>query len=174
MELGKALKTAIEYEIRVKNVYDEATESTSDNVGKRVFMVLAKEEQRHLDYLNSRLEEWQREGSITVEELETYIPPKQKMDDEANKLKLKLQTTKSDDKFKNVQLKMLRKALELEQETSDFYKRMVSELSSVGQELFIRFVEIEEGHKAIVQAEIDSVTGIGYWFDMPEFNLAGI
>ena len=67
---------------------------------------------------------------------------------------------------------MLEKALEVEYETSDFYKRMVLELPVEGQELFVRFVEIEEGHKAIVQAEIDSVTGLGYWFDMPEFNLA--
>ena len=67
---------------------------------------------------------------------------------------------------------MLEKALEVEQETSDFYKRMVLELPEEGQELFMRFVEIEEGHKAIVQAEIDSVIGLGYWFDMPEFNLA--
>ncbi len=174
MEIEEALKTAIEYETRVKRVYDEAVESATDATGKRIFTVLAQEEQRHLDYLNSRLDEWQSTGSISIEELETCIPSKQKIDDESNKLKLKLQTTKADEKYKNTQLKMLKKALEVEQDTSDFYKRIVSELSSEGQELFMRFIEIEEGHKAIVQAEIDSITGIGYWFDMPEFNLAAI
>jgi hypothetical protein len=37
--------------------------------------------------------------------------------------------------------------------------------------LFQRFVEIEQGHLAIVQAEIDSVSGLGFWFDMREFDL---
>ena len=174
MELEEAIKTAIDYETKVIEVYNEALTSSKDKVGQRVFKVLAKEEQHHLDYLKSRLIEWQSTGSINVEDLETYIPSKQKIDDEASKLRLKLQTTKADEKYKDTQLKMLRKALEVEEDTSNFYKKMVNELDFEGQELFMRFVEIEEGHKAIVQAEIDSVTGIGYWFDMPEFNLAGI
>ena len=173
MELEEAIRTAIEYETRVKSVYDEALAVAGDEVGKRVFKVLAKEEQRHLDYLNSRLDEWENTGAIIIEDLDTFIPSKQKIDEEANKLKLKLQSTKSDKKFRDTQLKMLKKALEVEEETSNFYKKMVSELTAEGQELFMRFVEIEEGHKAIVQAEIDSVTGIGYWFDMPEFDLSG-
>jgi hypothetical protein len=40
-----------------------------------------------------------------------------------------------------------------------------------GQELFRRFVEIEEGHVAIVQAEMDLVSGTGFWFDTAEFSL---
>jgi hypothetical protein len=32
-------------------------------------------------------------------------------------------------------------------------------------------LEIEEGHVSIVQAELDSVQGLGYWFDVPEFAL---
>lgn len=173
MDLEEAIKTAIEYETKVKMVYDEALYQAPDEVGKRIFKVLAEEEQRHLDYLNSRLLEWKNTGTINLEELDTYIPSKQKIEEEANKLKTKLQPDKSDEKFRNTQLNILKKALEVEQDTSEFYKRMVIELSDEGQELFMRFVEIEEGHKIIVQAEIDSVTGIGYWFDMPEFDLAG-
>ncbi len=174
MNLEEAINTALKYENRVKGVYDEALATALDEVSKRVFLVLAKEEQRHIEYLESRLDEWQNDGSIIIEDLETYIPSKQKIEDSANKLRIKLQTTKKDKKYQDAQLKMLRKALEVEEETSNFYKKMVNELDAEGQELFMRFVEIEEGHQAIVQAEIDSVTGIGYWFDMPEFNLAGI
>jgi hypothetical protein len=47
----------------------------------------------------------------------------------------------------------------------------VRTLDSEGQQLFERFVEIEEGHKAIVQAEIDCLSGSGFWFDTPEFSL---
>ena len=50
---------------------------------------------------------------------------------------------------------------------------MVSKLDGDGKTLFERFVEIEEGHQAIVQAEIDCVSGLGFWFDTLEFRLEG-
>jgi len=34
-------------------------------------------------------------------------------------------------------------------------------------------VEIEDGHVAIVQAEMDSLTGNGWWFDTFEVQLEG-
>ena len=70
----------------------------------------------------------------------------------------------------SAELEWLQRALKLEQETGAFYKKVVGELSEEGQQLFQRFVEIEEGHAAIVQAEIDSVQGIGYWFDVQEWQ----
>jgi rubrerythrin len=172
MELDEAIKTAIEYETKVKAVYIEALEHAEVEIGQRVFQVLADEEQHHLDYLYSRLSEWEESGSLDLENLDTMIPTKQKIEDEVKKLKFKLKPKESEKKYTDEELNSLKRALEVENETSEFYKKMVTELSTQGQELFMRFVEIEEGHKAIVQAEIDSVTGLGYWFDMPEFNLA--
>ena len=69
------------------------------------------------------------------------------------------------------ELQLLQRALKVEVETSEFYQKMVRELPDEGRALFERFVEIEEGHKAIVQAEIDYVTGLGFWFDIAEFRL---
>lgn len=66
---------------------------------------------------------------------------------------------------------MLNKALDVEIETSSFYKEMVDRLEDEPQKMFKRFLEIEEGHLALVQAEIDSITGTGFWFDFQEFNL---
>ena len=37
--------------------------------------------------------------------------------------------------------------------------------------LFERFLEMENGHVAIVQAEIDALAGHGHWFDFMEFSL---
>jgi hypothetical protein len=48
---------------------------------------------------------------------------------------------------------------------------MVTELDAAGRELFSHFLEIEQGHQAIVQAEIDALTGLGFWFDFAEFKL---
>jgi rubrerythrin len=67
-------------------------------------------------------------------------------------------------------MEMLRKALELEIETSNFYQRMVDEMGDHGK-MFEHFMRIEEGHKAIVQAEIDYLNNTGYFFDFQEFSM---
>ncbi len=173
MEIEEAIQTSITYETKVRDVYKEAVQTAEDPVGKRVFNVLVKEEEHHLKYLEKKLEELKNTGAVTTEELETHIPLKAKIDEEVTKLQSKLEPSEGERKYHNVELQSLKKALELEIETSEFYNKMVSELPEAGKELFRRFVEIEEGHRAIVQAEIDAVSGMGYWFDMPEFDLAG-
>ena len=172
MNIEEAIKTAIEFETRVSGVYKDAAKDATDPVGKRVLEVLAKEEEGHLDYLNSRLSEWQDSKKITVKQLKTAVPSKEVIENQVSKLEDKAEIHGSE-KHHSSELRMLRNALEVEIETSDFYKRMVKELPDEGQELFSRFVEIEEGHRAIVQAEIDYISGPGYWFDFPEFDLSG-
>ena len=66
---------------------------------------------------------------------------------------------------------MLSKALDVEVETSSFYRRLVAELSGEGQKMFARFLEIEDSHIAIVQAQLDYVAQSGYWFDFKEFDM---
>ena len=76
-----------------------------------------------------------------------------------------------DIKDRGTELDMLRHALAAEHKTSAFYRQMVAELPPEGQALFQPFVEIEEGHVAIVQAEMDALTGTGTWFDVLEISL---
>lgn len=172
MDLEKAIKTAIQFESRVKEVYKTASEQIQDPVGKRVFEALAEEEQGHLEYLEYKLEEWQDTGSLSPTKLATKIPSRKSIENETQKIGEKVHSH-DEDRSKNTELKMLNNALEVEIETGNFYKKMVKELPKQGQELFARFVEIEEGHLAIVQAEIDYISGPGYWFDFREFDLAG-
>jgi rubrerythrin len=172
MDLEKAIKTAIEFETRVKAVYKEASEQVTNPVGKKVFEALAEEEQGHLDYLNYKLDEWQTTGKITQTSIGTKIPTREAIENETKKIEGKVHSH-DEDRSKNTELKMLNNAREVEIETGNFYKQMVKELPKEGQELFTRFVEIEEGHLAIVQAEIDYISGPGYWFDFKEFDLAG-
>ena len=166
MTIEEAIKTAIDYEIRVRDVYMENAKKFRDPVALKIFKVLADEEQNHVEYLESRLEEWEKTGKITTEKLETAIPNKRTIT--ANVKKLKKRAAEQD---YGAELEIFKKALELEIETSNFYKRMVKELPQEDQPLFARFVEIEEGHEAIVQAEIDAASGLGFWFDFMEFNL---
>ena len=48
---------------------------------------------------------------------------------------------------------------------------MVDTLGEEGKQLFKPFLAIEEGHIAIVQAELDYLSHTGYWFDFQEFDL---
>jgi len=169
MELELAIKTAIDYEGKVYGTYLQAMDDATDEVGKRVFKTLCDEEKEHLSYLRDRLEEWQKTGTVTVEQLDTAIPSPEAIQREIEKLRGKIQPRQAT--RRDSELEMLRRALQLEVETSNFYREMVSALEGDGQRLFERFVEIEEGHKSIVQAEIDCLSGSGFWFDTAEFSL---
>ena len=172
MELDEAIKTAIEYEAGVHRTYQEAMQQATDERGRRFFEVLRDEEMGHLKYLRARLKEWSETGKIQVTKLESVIPPREIIDYGLEELRRKLAAPESAAKGSHMtELDLLKKALEVETETSSFYKEMVRDLDGDGRRLFERFVEIEEGHEAIVQAEIYSISGMGVWFDTVELNL---
>jgi len=66
---------------------------------------------------------------------------------------------------------MLSNALKGEVLTSEFYEKMVSDSDGQVKKMFARFLEIENGHIAAVQAELDYVMNTGYWFDFKEFDM---
>ncbi|NLI14664.1 MAG: ferritin family protein [candidate division Zixibacteria bacterium] len=166
MNVEKAIKTAIEFENRVRDVYRQAFNKAGDEVGKRVFKALADEEQQHVDYLNSRLELWRKQGDLDFGKLETSVPSKSTIANGLAKLRGHIKETD-----RGAELQLLNRALDIEMETSDFYRRMVDEMDAEPRKMFARFLEIEEGHQAIVKAEIDALTGMGVWFDFIEFDL---
>lgn len=168
MTVEQAIKTAIEYETRVRDLYLEALETATDDNGKRIFKLMASEEQHHLDYLYEKLAKQQASGELTIEGLKTALPSKERITESAARLKAEMSEADY-----GAEIKMLEKALKAEKITSGFYRKMVSELSGPAQKMFARFLEIEEGHLALVQAELDSVSKSGFWFGMQEFDLYG-
>ena len=166
MTIEEAIKTAIEFETQVRDVYRNAREGITGPAGKRIFRVLADEEQNHLDYLQSKLSEWKRTGKITTERLETTIPSEKSIREGIGKL-----VDRMENQSRGGELQMLAKAFDVEVKTSNFYKEMVRDLPAEGKELFTDFVRIEEGHLGIVRAEIDYLSRTGYWFDFKEFDM---
>lgn len=168
MKLDNAIRVALEYETGVHDAYLEAMKKTSDEAGKRIFKVLSDEEMGHITYLQERLDEWQKTGKINVKKLGTSIPTKEAINKSLEDLR---KTVKPKRTKQILELELLKKALAAEIKTSLFYKEMVSKLDGEGQKLFRRFVEIEQGHEDIVQAEIDSVSNCGIWLGTLEFRL---
>lgn len=169
MNIEEAIKTALEYENKVRDAYRHAAEQATDPVGVRVLGALANEEQGHVDYLNHKLEQWTQTGKITTETLETVVPSPERIAEGLQRL----EDRKIEPQDRSDEVALLKQALQLEVETGNFYRKMVKELDGDGRKLFERFVEIEEGHEAIVDAELNAVSGRGFWFDMQEFSLEG-
>jgi rubrerythrin len=168
MTIEDAIKTALDFENKVHALYEKAAHDAHDATAKKVFTVLAQEEQGHVAYLESRLAEWQKDGHISSEKVRTVLPSAERVKSATARLRKQIDNpTGSHD----AELASLQQALQAEDQTSAFYLKMVRELPAQGQELFSRFLAIEEGHAAVVQAQIDNVKQMGFWFDMKEFDL---
>lgn len=168
MTIEEAIQTAIQYEKRVVQVYEEAARSSQDEIGKKIFSAFIKEEEEHVLYLVKRLNEWKATGKVTLASLGTVVPSRERIDEGIRTLQNRVRRQAPE-----AEMRLLKRALDIEVETSAFYIRVVRELPPEGRALFERFVEIEQGHQAIVQAEMNAVAGNGYWFDIAEISMEG-
>lgn len=166
MTIEEAIKTAIDYETRIRNIYRDAAKNVSDSSGRRILELLGDDEQRHIEYLKDRLRLWQETGKLSPEKLESTIPPAGAISKAAQKVESHFSKEE-----RRGDIEILGKALKAEIETSDFYTQMVNEMTADAQQMFARFLEIEENHIAAVQAELDYLTKSGYWFDFKEFDM---
>lgn len=162
----QALAEAIACEKRIRDLYREAAERAADPVARKVFTALGDDEQGHVDYLEHRLRELAATGSVSPEAVPTVFP------DPAAFECMKVRVEKGLDRdYRRDEKQVLSRALEAEVETSAFYRRMAEEVPGVLGEVFARFLVIEDGHIAAVQAELDYLSNTGFWFDIQEFDM---
>ncbi len=166
MTVEEALTTALAFEKEVRDAYIVMAGTAATVVGRKVFGVLAAEEQHHVEYLQSRLTAWQRTGAVTAEGLATAVPSRAAIAAGVKELK-----GEGAGRVRGGEVEMLRRALRMETDASDFYQRMVAELPAAARPFFARFAEIEDGHTAIVQAELDYAGGTGFMFDFQDFKI---
>jgi len=166
MELEEAIKTAITYEKNIRDIYLEGGRTVKEDHGRGFFQAMSEDEQRHVDYLEYKLDQWRKTGKMVPERLETTIPSGETIQKAVRRVRDQM---KGEDR--GIKQQQLTRALKVEMETSEFYQRMVAELSDEGRELFARFLEIENNHIEAVQFELDYVSSTGYWFDIKEFDM---
>jgi rubrerythrin len=161
MDIEDALAIAIDYECKVRDHYAKGASMIEDPEGKRVFETLAREEQAHADYLSSCRKTWAETGRIRPGDPATVLPQADWIDVARERIARgpsKKIASKSE-------LELLRIALDLERRTSAFYCDLAETIHPAHRPLFVRFLAIEAGHVRLVQAEIDSLTKSGSWFD---------
>ena len=166
MTIEEAIKTAIAYETRIRDIYLEAMGAVKDEKGKQIFKTLGDDEQHHMDYLEHILLEFKNTGKIVPEKIDSAIPSKETINQQAAKVKSLVEKD-----FYGIRQQMLSKALQAEIETSRFYQKMVDELPAEARSLFARFLEIENNHIRAIEFELDYVSKTGYWFDFKEFDM---
>jgi rubrerythrin len=166
MKMVEALKTAMEMEQKIRDIYAQAFEACRQNAGKRFFAMMRDDEQYHHDYLAQRLEELAANQKIRYPEVQLRLPGKAEIASWVGSIRKSMAV-----EDRGVIQQMLSNALKTEVLTSEFYEKMFSESQGQAQKMFGRFLDIENGHIAVVQAELDYVMNTGYWFDFKEFDM---
>ena len=167
MKLQEAIAVAIDFEKKVRDHYLKGAKEIPEPQGRKVFALLGKEEQGHVDYLEHCLAQWKKTGKVPNVALRSVLPKGAKWI-EAERRKVSASTRRT---ATRTELDALKIALQHEKDADAFYHKLVAELPGEDQALFSKFLEIEDGHLAIVQAQLDSVQGMGFWFDIAEFRL---
>ncbi len=165
INIEEALKTALEMEEMISRLYQNKADALISPVAKKIFAVLAEEEKGHIDYLQHKLEEWQQSGTITVKKLTSVVPNKEVIDKLTQKLSKDLESKDADS-----DIEAFRQALELEKRISMVYRDLVDKIAPEFKSFFEEFIEIEEGHTVIIQAELFSAKASGVFFDFLEFD----
>ncbi len=168
MTLKDAITLALDFERKVRDHYFRFAKAVQDPAGRRVLEMLGAEEQGHVDYLEYCQKERARTGKVPNLPLKSVLPTGKKWVADAQK---KLQARPGKRTAAADELEALRMALQYEKEADGFYKRFVAELPEGDRGMFTKFLEIEDGHLELVQAQLDSVQGAGFWFDTMEFRL---
>ncbi|MBN2874122.1 MAG: hypothetical protein JXM71_03415 [Spirochaetales bacterium] len=166
MTLSEALTEALDYESRIQDLYLVAAADSTVPEAKAFFEFMAADEGRHVAFIDATLK---RVGSGDASppdaaSLDTSLP--HDVGAAVARARQAMGAIQDDS-----QLSTLERALRAEEETSAFYQRLVATLPASETLAFKRLQEIEDGHTAIVRAELDSVTNSGFWFDVRVFDM---
>lgn len=166
MRIEEAIKTAIEFEKGIRDLYHQAADAVGNRVGENLMRSLAEDEQNHVDYLEDKMRQWHETGLLNVDELPTVNINSERIIKDVEAVAKRLS-----EKDHGLEQQLLSKALKAELATSKFYSEMVESMQNEGQRLFQRFLDIENEHINIVQAQMDYLTKSGYWFGIKEFDM---
>lgn len=166
MNVEQAFQTALEYEQRIRDLYLDAAQKALMPEAKAFYDIMARDEDSHVAYLRHKLAEWQKTGKMADSAPDSALPPAGSLTAAIGRVIADLSGLVESGKPG-----ALADALKSEEETSAFYRSMVQELPADARKIFSRLLEIEDGHTAIVRAELDLVTQTGHWFDMREFDM---
>ena len=163
----KALKTAIEIEDNGLLNFLKFARQTKDTTGKNMFIRLAMDEHEHRLIIEKQLTNLMEGKPLVKVEI-----PESEIEKVAPAIREKQQRTRGESGL--LEIDALNTALDLERKAARFFREQASVVSdSKAKALFSRLAEWEDAHFDIIQAELDSIQGTGFWFGIPEFQMDG-
>lgn len=166
MDSIEIFTTALRYEEKIRDLYNNAAEIVDDKRGKTIFGALAADEQGHIDFLYYSLDRLRERKTIDIDLLSTSIPDMKSVTKNLDHLMTKIPERMLGD-IKTV----LRSALEMEKETSAYYRQSAARSEGAIKEILEKFLVIEVRHEDVVQTELDHAMHNGIWFDFMEVDL---
>ena len=161
-----ALQKAIQSEKSALEVYLKFARQTKNVSGKDMFLRLCQDELGHLNILEKELDnlmagqKWVK-AKFQPSDIEEILPHLSSSKD----LVQSGQGSPDD-------LSALNLALEMERKAVNFYKREGQKVEDKNaQAMYSRLAEMEEAHYNLIQAELDHIKDVGFWFGIQEFTL---
>lgn len=147
MDLKKVFQTAIKSEIEGRELYKMAGEKTADKKAKKVFQMLADEEQSHFDKLMEMAKAHEAGEKITVPDL----PAPASFEDAESPIF----TREFKDKVSDFDMSALSIGIKLEIESEKFYREAAAGASQKEvKNLFNQLADWEKGHYNFLQKQI--------------------
>lgn len=167
-QVKEAIKTAIQLEKDGRQFFEEAAEETKNELGKKMFLKLASDEIRHLVTFEKMFKSLA--DPQTWKELLQEGPPRDRMPFFTEKAQNRSPAEKGAG-----EVEALHQALEVERKAIDFFKKTAQEATDPEARRIFQLIAQEEiSHYDLIQAQIDSVTHSGFWFDVGEFKMDGL
>ena len=160
-----ALKLAIEAEKEGLESYLRYALQTKATQGKDMFLQLALDEVDHMNLLEEQFNHLTQTGNFRPKELPKTLLERIRPKVAKRQLKISGETGLS-------AIDALKTALEHESKAVRFYQDFYANTTdAAARGIFARMIEMEEAHVEIIQAEIDSISGSGFWFGISEITL---
>ncbi len=163
-----ALNKAIHSEKAALETYLKFARQTKVVSGKDMFIRLSEDELSHRELLEKELVNLQAgrpwaKPVFKPSDIEELLP---RIGDQH--AKAQTEQGSSDD------LTALNIALEMEKKAIAFYRRESDKTAdATARRMYARLTEMEEAHYNLIQAELDNIKDIGFWFGIQEFTLEG-
>ncbi len=147
MDLVNVLQMAVNAEIEGRELYKTASEKTSDEKAKKVFKMLADEEQTHIDNIVQMAKDYKAGKELTMPDL----PAPASFEDAESPIF----TREFKEKVSDFDMTALNIGIKLELESEKFYKEAAVEASEKAvKDLFNHLAEWEHGHYEFLKNQV--------------------
>ncbi len=161
-------KEAIKLEINGRSFFEHAAATTHNELGRKMFQKLANDEVGHLKAFGQLFA-----SQIGSDNWKKYIAEEEKNISSVIE-ELKARVHEHETEARASELEAIRIGMELERKAITFFEKSAQTTNDpTAQEIFNKICDEERIHYDLLQAQYDSVTNSGFWFDVAEFRMDG-